>query len=170
MKNHLAQAIAAIEFADQLGLRLRFHVNAGRVEMNGGPVLRNLTALFKHLEDKGHVLVNHEWAPREEFLKTCAAMDLGMQVSFSETFNIVAADLVSQGVPLISSSEVPWASKTFTANPTDGESIVQALWDAWQLPSTNVAVNQRLLMRYSHRSQDIWLDYLEPVNDDPESL
>ena len=41
LKNHLLQAVAAIGFADQIGKKLRFHVNAGRIEMQGGPVIKN---------------------------------------------------------------------------------------------------------------------------------
>jgi len=33
-------------------------------------------------------------------------MDICMQVSFSETFNIVAADCIASGVPVIVSSEI----------------------------------------------------------------
>jgi len=89
LKNHLVQAFAAIDFANQLGKKLRFHVNAGRIEMNGSPVINNLKGLFEQIHERGHQMINHQWRPREEFLELCATMDIGMQCNFSETFNMI---------------------------------------------------------------------------------
>ena len=101
------QALAAIKLAERIGKTLLFHINAGRTETKGEPVLNNLRGLFHQLYDRGHKLIEHEWTEREEFIQLCAKMDIGMQVSFSETFNIVGADIISQGVPLVGSAEIP---------------------------------------------------------------
>ena len=58
MKNHLMQAVAAIEFANRNNLTLRFHVNAGRIESNGNNSIKNVRALFEHLPD--NELVEHD--------------------------------------------------------------------------------------------------------------
>lgn len=42
LKNHLLQAISALAFADSIDKKLKFHVNTGRIEMKGEPVLHNL--------------------------------------------------------------------------------------------------------------------------------
>ena len=114
LKNHLIQAFAAIKFADEIGKKLHFHINCDRVEQKGEPILNNLISMFNHLEHKGHKLVHHEWSVREQFIQLCSTMDIGIQISFNETFNIVGADIVSQGVPLVSSPEIPWANSLFT--------------------------------------------------------
>jgi len=143
LKNHLLQAFGAIEFADSIGKKLRFHVNAGRIEMQGGPVLNNLKGLFQHLYDRGHEMINHQWTPREQFLELCSTMDIGMQVSFSETFNIVGADLISQGVPLVGTSEeIPWAVNAFCADPTNSASICEKLALIYRKPWINVKSKQ----------------------------
>lgn len=159
MKNQLTQAIAAIRFANKIGKKLRFHINTGRVEQKGDPVYSNLKHLFNHLSESGHQLINNEWTPREEFLELCSKMDMGMQVSFSETFNIVAADLISQGVPLVSSPEIPWMNKWFTAEPTDTNDIYKALLFTYYFPKANIYSNQYLLTRYTNKSRRIWLKY-----------
>jgi len=161
LKNHLVQAFAAIDFANQIGKKLRFHVNAGRIEMQGGPVLNNLRSLFEHIYDHGHEMINHEWAPREQFLDVCAQMDIGLQVSFSETFNIVGADLLSQGVPLVGSTEIPFCAWPFCANPTESEDIVRKLKLAYYFPEINVAVNNWLLTRYTNKTACIWTKYFK---------
>ena len=164
MKNHLIQAMAAIEFADEKGLRLRFHINAGRTEQKGESVLKNLRALFAGLNGK-HELVEHGWLDRDEFIALVDQMDLGLQVSFSETFNIVSADFVDRDIPIVTSTEVDWMPKFFTAHTTSTKSIVRAMkrvlfydrhfvWLDWQRKS---------LQKYVRNSERLWLDNLPRV-------
>jgi hypothetical protein len=159
LKNHLLQAVAAIGFAEKIGKKLNFHVNAGRIEMQGHPVINNLKALFDHLEDRGHHLVNHQWRPRDEFLELCAIMDIGLQVSFSETFNIVNADLISQGVPIIGSAEIPWIVQKYAADPTDSDDIIDKLTSTYNWPKINVKTNQWSLTRYTNKTVKVWNKY-----------
>lgn len=156
LKNHLLQAFAALKFATKIKKKLHFHINSGRIEMNGQPALHNLQGLFIHLHDAGHRLIHHDWAPREQFLKTCAQMDIGLQCSFSETFNIVNADLVSQGIPVVGSSEIPWSSYWFSADPTSSEDIKNKLLLAYNLPQTNVSIHQSKLTKYTNKTRSIW--------------
>jgi hypothetical protein len=160
LKNHLLQAFGAIEFAKKIDKKLRFHINAGRIEMQGGPALNNLKGLFQHINKHGHELINHQWTPREQFLELCASMDLGMQVSFSETFNIVGADLISQGVPLIGTAgEIPWAVTKFCADPTNSADICDKLITTYRWPWLNVKSNQWSLSNYTSKTTQIWHKY-----------
>jgi hypothetical protein len=159
LKNHLLQAFGAIEFADKINKKLRFHINAGRIEMQGGPALANLKGLFQHIYDRGHQLVNHQWTPREQFLELCGEMDIGLQVSFSETFNIVGADIVSQGVPLVGSIEIPWAVTHFCADPTNSAEICDKLLSAYRMPWINASANQWSLTQYTNKTERIWAKY-----------
>lgn len=162
LKNHLVQAFAAIEFADTIGKKLCFHVNAGRIEMQGGPVISNLKSLFQQIHGRGHELINHMWRPREEFLELCAKMDIGLQVSFSETFNIVGADIISQGVPLVGTErEIPWAVGPFCADPTDGQDIIKKLQSAYDSPEINAEVHQWSLTNYTNETAKIWAKYFK---------
>jgi hypothetical protein len=161
LKNHMIQAIAAVKFAEAAGKKLRFHINTGRIEQNGQSVYNNLKAFFNNLNKKGHQLVEHSWMPREEFLKLCRQMDIGMQVSFSETFNIVAADLISQGVPVVSTNQIPWMSGMFTASPTNTDEIARMLRRAYSQSSVNVYINKTKLLSYAKKSKAIWLKFFK---------
>jgi hypothetical protein len=161
LKNHLIQAIAAVEFAERIGKKLHFHVNSGRLEGKGEPVFHNLKHLFTHLYDNGHELYLHEWRPRAEFLELCGKMDMGLQVSFSETFNIVSADLLAEGVPIVGSSEIPWMSWLYTARATETKEIVKALQRAYYLPQVNVWLNRANLKAYAYKTQQIWVNYFK---------
>jgi len=161
LKNHMLQAVAALKFARRMKKQLRFHINVGRIEMKGDPVLNNLRGFFQHLADQGHQLIGHEWTPREQFLELCASMDMGLQCNFSETFNIVSADLISQGVPVVGSSEIPWSTGLFNARPAESDEIANAMIRTHLFPSTNVWLNQRNLTKYTNNTHKIWVDYFK---------
>ena len=161
LKNHILQVLGALKFAKKTDKKLKFHVNAGRIEMQGGPVLSNLKDMFIQLHDAGHELINHEWTPREEFLKLCSKMDIGMQVSFSETFNIVGADHIIEGVPLVGSVEIPWINKETCADVTETDDIYKKLLLAYEFPELNVELNRNNLDIYTTNTRKIWLDYFK---------
>jgi hypothetical protein len=165
LKNHLLQAHAALKFADRIGKKLRFHINMGRIEMQGSPVLHNLRDMFQQLWDQGHELVGHEWTPREQFLEICSVMDIGMQCNFSETFNIVSADLISQGVPIVGSVEIPWSTWLYNAQPAFSEDICRKLERAYRLPDLNVWLNQRNLTKYTNYTKLVWKEYFKETED-----
>lgn len=160
LKNHMVQAMAALQFAKTVDKKLRFHINA-RVELTSDSIVRNLRCMFQHLAEQEHELIFHTWTPRKEFLDLCSTMDIGMQVSFSETFNIVGADFISQGVPLICSNEIPWINKKFKADPTSSNEICKALIEACINPKRNVSKNQKALTTYSEVTENIWLQYFD---------
>lgn len=163
LKNQLLQAAAAVEFAERRGLTCRFHINAERVEGNGDAILKNLRAFFATLDK--HELVEHQWMDREEFLKVVRWMDVGLQMSLSETFNIVSADFVNEDVPILTSPEIDWMPKFFTANPTDVDDIVKGLnrilfydrwfiWLNWQ---------RKALRKYINKSENIWVKQINSL-------
>jgi len=156
LKNHMLQAVAALKFAQHVGKQLRFHINVGRIEMKGDPALNNLRGFFQHLSDSGHQMIGHEWRPREGFLDLCKEMDIGLQCNFSETFNIVSADLISQGVPVVGSYEIPWATRWFNARPAESDEIADAMISTYDHPSLNVWLNQRNLTKYTNKTKKIW--------------
>lgn len=163
LKNQLIQAIAALKFADTIGKALHFHVNVGRVEMKGDPILHNLKDLFEGIKDNGHRLIIHTWTDHKEFMKLIKEMDIGMQVSFSETFNIVAADTICGGVPIVVSSEVPWA-KEGIASPTNSAEIAHVLYETWESMRHNVTANVKGLRHYVDTSAEFWKDFLSRKN------
>lgn len=124
LKNQMMQAVAAIKFADMNKLKLKFHINGNRVEGNGNQVLKNIRNLFTHLP---HELVEHEWMPHNKFIDLVTSMDMGMQVSYTETFNIVAADMILNGVPMVVSKEIFWVESKFYADPNSCSEIVEVL-------------------------------------------
>ena len=153
MKNQLIQAIAAIKYADQLGKKLRFHMNGVRTEQNGGNNLKNIKGLFSNTS---HELVLHPWLGHEEFLELLANMDICLQVSLTESFNITAADAVSIGVPLVGSSAIRWLPRFSQALPDSVEDICRVLSKAGE---TMIVLNHSALSLEMKQSEKVWFDW-----------
>ena len=159
MKNQLIQAIAAIKFGDEKGVRVRFHINSTRHEQNGINVYKNIKAIFENCYPK-HQLVEHEWLEHHDFLNLIKEMDICMQVSFSETFNLVTADAVSQGVPVVVSPEIEWLPPHAKVNPNICEEITEGLKDNFYGHKLVKIENRIALMRHNVKAKRRWIDFL----------
>lgn len=158
LKNQLIQAVAAIDYADTYGKKLKFHINTQRVEGRGEPVLKNLRALFEN--NPKHELIEHGWLSHNEFIDLVQTMDIGLQVSFSETFNIVSADFVNNNIPVVTSNEVEWVNPVYFANPSKVNSIVSRMRRAILASRFKFNfLNKLSLWYYSFKSEKIWTKY-----------
>jgi hypothetical protein len=96
------------------------------VEGHGGAILKNLRELFPAYGR--HTLVEHGWYQHDDFKQVLRdQIDIGMQVSFTESYNIVAADHIDCGIPIVTSSEVAFVAWPYVADPTDINGMVAAL-------------------------------------------
>lgn len=149
MKNHLLQCVAAIRYAESCQLKARVHINDTRMEQRGENCLKNIDALFLGQNSK-HELVKHEWMTHQEFVGLITNMDLTMQVSFSETFNIVAADSIYHNVPCIGSTTIDWLPSVWqVADPNNSEEVVERM-------AQSRGVFGRAAMWYARRSLLKW--------------
>jgi hypothetical protein len=156
MKNQLIQAVAAILFARSRGLYLRFHMNGTRIEHGGSTVLRNISALFAESPDAELVL--HPWLNHGEFAWLVRCLDVAMQVSFSETFNIVSADCAARWVPLVVSPEISWVIPPYQTAPTSLESIKRTLELAYD--SRHGPLPRQNFWSLRHASREAVVDWL----------
>ncbi len=160
LKNQLYQATAAIEYANAVNKKLRFHINQARVENKGDSVLKNIRNLF--LNNPKHELVQHGWLSHSDFKKLISTMDVGLQVSFTETFNIVAADFVDCNVPIVVSDQIEWMSYLYKAKPTDSKSIMEKMNFALKTSNLNIQfINKLSLWYYGKTSKAVWKKYLD---------
>ena len=158
MKNTYQQALAAIEFCERKGKRLRFHVNSSRLEQSGDNVFKNLVALF---ENSPHSLIEHGWMTHKEFLRVASKMDLGMQVSFSESFNIVTADFVTANVPIIASDDIEWMPSLLKCTPTSHRAMIRRLNFAYNFRCISQWLQRRSLRKYNIEAKEVWLAELK---------
>ncbi len=155
LKNQMTQAVAALKYADIIGKKLEFHINSSRVEGGGNPVLNNLRALFAN--SPRATLVELPWVDHATFLNELLKIDIMLQVSFSETFNIVSADAVSCEVPVVVSAEVPWLKSYAVADPNSTDSIVNQMLAVHRHPRQGrLQWQTRDLSAYTAETKRVW--------------
>lgn len=162
LKNHMPQALAAINLAEYLNLKLKFHISATRIEGKAEPILNALRALFERM-GIGYQLVEVPWLKHSDFVQYLSKMDMVFQVSLSETFNIVAADSTDMNVPVVGTSQIPWLNSKYVVKiPTEVQDITGTAIDIYNANKGRVMVADQLsrLIKYTEKSKDIWLDTL----------
>ncbi len=158
LKNHTTACAAAMMMAERRGSDLEFYVNTGRKEGEKAnavtDALRNMTDRLRWVK-----LVEVGWEEWSQFRATVAHMDLTMQVSFTETFNIVSADSVAEGVPAVVSNAIEWTPHRWHANVDDAADIARVgsnlLWD-----THGAEEGLEHLEKYCKCGIKAWLDYL----------
>lgn len=155
-KNQLVQAVAAIEYAKLNGLKLAFHINTERVEGNGGPVLKNLRSTFNMMDHA--TLVEHPWLPHNEFIDLVKTMDIGLQMSYSETFNIVSADFINNNIPIVGSDEIEFLNSAYIAESNNTKDIIKKMGSAISGRRFNLQyLNKLLLKKQVKEAEKEWI-------------
>lgn len=153
MKNQLLQAVAALIYAEKYNKTIRFHINASRTEQKGENVLKNLRALF---EGTRHELVEYTWMEHAEFEEIIRTMDIGLQVSLSESFNIVTADFVSEKIPIVVSKEIDWMFEHSKVSTSSAEEIADKIKECLDIPKTFAHKNMKSLEAYNEGAIKTW--------------
>jgi hypothetical protein len=122
LKNLLTAAGAALEIANRRGADLEFWISSGRNE-GAGPVLDAVRQMMSGL---AHVkLVENGWQTWPQFRQTVRHMHLLLQPSYTESFNVVTADGIAEGVPSVVSHAIDWAPSSWKAQVDDAEDIAR---------------------------------------------
>ena len=139
-------------------LKLRLHINTARVEQKGENVLKNLRALFV---DTRHELVEHGWLKHKDFVKLVGTMDICLQVSISETYNIVAADVVNQRVPVVTTDEIPFVNYFSSVNSNKNvENIIYTMKFNLRFKTVLTILNKFYLFVNSKRAKMVWMNFI----------
>lgn len=124
LKNPTGSAFAALAIATNLGTNLEFHINVGRNDGGwAGRLTAAVDAIFAGLP--GAVVVKNPWEPWVGFRRQVRHMHLLLQPSFTESFNVVTADGVAEGVASVVSDVIEWAPDHWKASPDDTASIAR---------------------------------------------
>jgi hypothetical protein len=122
LKNLLTSAGAALEIANAKRATLEFWISSGRNEGAGAVV----DAVRQMLNGLPHVkLVENGWQTWPQFRQTVRHMHLLLQPSYTESFNVVTADGVAEGVPSVVSDAIEWAPDSWKAPVDDAHAIAR---------------------------------------------
>lgn len=115
LKNLMSAAGAALQIAREFRSPLEFWISAGRAEGGGETVLASLKEMLQGLPNVNLAL--NGWQSWPKFRQTIAHMNLLLQPSYTESFNMVTADGVAEGVPSVVSPAIDWAPEDWKADP-----------------------------------------------------
>lgn len=117
LKNFMSAAGAALEISRSLKVNLELWISAGRTEAGGDSTLRAVRAMLDGVP--GVTLVENGWQSWPKFRQTVGHMHLLLQPSYTESFNMVTADGVAEGVPSVVSEAIDWAPEHWKAKSDD---------------------------------------------------
>jgi hypothetical protein len=156
LKNMMSQAGAVLQLHEELKVETEFWINSGRLEGNT-TILNAVKAMTSNIA--GFTLKEANWATWPQFRDIVRKMHLLMQVSYTESFNMVTADGVAEGVPSVVSDVIEWAPPYWQAYGDDVPDIArigrQLLFDP-QAPNDGL----HALENHNRDSFYAWLDWL----------
>jgi hypothetical protein len=162
LKNQCFQAICAIKAADVLGKKLLFHVTPN-LEQTNDPVLENLKQLF---QSNKHDLIIHDWMPNNEFQELIKHMDIGMQVSYTESFNIVAADFINNNRLVLVSDAIDWLPNIMRTSTTDYDEAVKKILYMYKYRNSYwlKEMSRYKLEEYNKGAKHEWEEFLHKLD------
>jgi hypothetical protein len=161
LKNQLFQALCAIAAADKLNKLLCFHITIDPKikEDIPNPILKNLEELF---ENTGHKLVKHIWQENDDFQNLVRDMDLGLQLSYSESFNIVSADFIHNNTPIVVSDAITWMPDEFKTSTWNYDIVVNKILEIYKKRRNWFLLRKarRSLNKHNYIAKKIWCKFL----------
>jgi hypothetical protein len=155
-KNFMTAAAAAMVIQTKLNVHTELHMSTG----GDGCKSTTLPAIEQMVENISDVdLIRHCWDTWDKFIQLVAQMDLMIQVSYTESFNMVTADGISVGVPSVVSPVIFWAPNTWKANPDSALEVAEV--GIKLLTVDQGYKGAKALKQHNEKSLKCWLDYLK---------
>jgi glycosyltransferase involved in cell wall biosynthesis len=120
LKNHLSGAAAAVVLARELHVPVELLLSTGRNEGSDGRALEEMTENIANLR-----VTRTGWLPWSSFRRLLRTVDLVFQVSYTETFNVVTADAIAEGVPVVASDAIEWVPRWWQARADEPLDVVR---------------------------------------------
>ncbi len=152
-KNHPSAAAAALIMTHLHRRDLEFSISVNR-EAHGKGVVQALRNMFDQVPHA--TLVEVPWAPWSDFRRIISNMDLHIQASVSESFNITSADAVAEGVPAIGGESIDWLPRNCIVSVDNVNDIATKAWEILNSPTANEHALASLKY-YNHNSLNKWI-------------
>lgn len=122
LKNFLTATAAAIAISKELRVPVELWMNGGRPD-GGGSIERAIRNLIGHHHSVTLHILN--WAAWPNFLDILGSLHLMIQVSYTESFNMVTADGIAKGVPSVVSDAIDWVPTRWIAKSDDALDVAR---------------------------------------------
>jgi hypothetical protein len=122
LKNILTAGAAALEIGSLNRQNIEFWISTGRAEGAGG-TFEALRQMFEGVP--AAELKELPWQEWSKFRDQVRHMHLLLQPSFTESFNVVTADGIAEGVPSVVGPAIAWVPEDWKASADDSSHIAQ---------------------------------------------
>lgn len=156
-KNFMTAAAAAIVIQKKLGVPVELHMSTGG-EGNRSMVLPAIEQMCADIP--GLTLVRHEWRFWDKFIEIIGEMDVLLQPSYTESFNMITADGISMGVPSVVSSAISWAPDSWKADTDDAVDVAERGIELLYDPGARAA-GVKALRKHNAFGLAHWFEFLE---------
>lgn len=158
LKNIPTAAFATAILAKKLQMDTEFHIVVGREEdPQAEKIITGIENLFSKLPNIR--LVKNDWSVNDEFKTLVKKMDILIQPSFSESFNNVTADAITNSVPVVVSEAIDWLPEKFRANSDDAQDIanvaIRLLKDTYVIEDAYYALSD-----HNKKTLKYWKEYI----------
>lgn len=116
-KNLMSAAGAALQLHEELKCDTEFWISGARTEGGGNTILNSVRAMVSGVP--GFTLKELGWATWPQFRDYVRRMHLLIQGSYTESFNMVTADGIAEGVPSVVSDALDWCPEYWKAYSDD---------------------------------------------------
>lgn len=154
LKNFLTSAAAAVELAVQLRVPTELLISTGRNEGGSFRAINEMTENVPNLK-----VVETGWLTWPHFRRMLRTIDLVFQVSYTESFNVVTADAVAEGVPVVVSDAIEWVPHWWQAHADEPRDVVRVALQLLRDPNT-ARDGREALEDYVERGLITWRRFL----------
>jgi hypothetical protein len=158
-KNFMTAAAAALVLHRILDVPIEFHMLKG-LEQNS--ISKAIKDMLSDLPDV--TLVEHSWIYWDDFIELVSSMDLLIQVSYTESFNMITADGIHVGVPSVVSRAISWAPNSWKANSDDAVEVAEV--GKRLLFSSALRKEGKVALKRHNEGIRFWFEYLDVEPDD----
>ncbi len=157
LKNMVSAVAAGIELGTTLKNDVEIWISSGRDEGGGGTV----TQAIQHMTDglQHTKVVDVGWRSWPEFRRIVRNMHVLTQPSYTESFCMVVADGIAEGVASVVGDAVDWAPHDWKTN-TDNTSDIARVARRLIVDTQAVNEGQTALRHYVKHGSDAWMKYL----------
>lgn len=158
-QKNLASAVAAgIEISYELKAPTEIWISSGRSEGGGNTILSTVREMVRGLPTVS--LRESGWQSWPSFRSLVGSMHLLLQPSYTESFNMVSADGIAEGVATVVSDAIDWVPSSWIAHADDVFSIAHV---GRMLLHNHHAAKEGLQALESYVKNGIfhWKDYLK---------
>jgi hypothetical protein len=152
-KNFTTALAAALIIQKRLGTEVHFYMTRGGE--NNQPINEAMRQMGQNIP--GFSIHYLDWVSNDEFLDYVAAMDLLLQPSYTESFNMITADGITQGVPSVVSPAITWAPDSWKADPDDAVEVAEV---GLRLLLEGPKEGLNALRKHNRKALKLWKKYL----------